>query len=214
MTPPDPTDPTDPVVASVAAYTAHVDDYIATHGPKMVDPVQRFASSLPVPARILDAGCGPGRDLARFTAYGHHAHGVDLNAAFVARANASAPTTQGDLRDIGTLFPAGTFDGIWACASLVHLTGPETEGVLRQFARLLRPGGRLYACVKAVGVTGWLDEPDGRRWYTVWEPAAFVAAIAGAGFVVDRVDHGPFTEVWATSTLARTSGVGNSGIRN
>jgi SAM-dependent methyltransferase len=214
MTPPDPTDLPDPVVASVAAYTDHVDDYAVTHGPKMADPVQRFASSLPVPARILDAGCGPGRDLARFTAYGHRPHGVDLNAAFVARANASAPTTQGDLRDIGSLFPAGTFDGIWACASLVHLSETETEDVLRQFARLLRPAGRLYACVKAAGDTGWLDEPDGRRWYTVWDPAAFVAAVTGAGFVVDRVDRGPFTEVWATSALAKISGMRNSGERN
>jgi SAM-dependent methyltransferase len=194
-------DGTDPVLASVAAYTDHVDDYVATHGPKMVDPVQRFASWLPVPARILDAGCGPGRDLARFTAYGHRAHGVDLNPAFVARANASAPTTQADLRDIGSLFAPDTFDGIWACASLVHLTGSESEGVLRQFALLLHPGGRLYACVKAVGTTGWLDEPDGRRWYTVWEPDAFVAAVARAGFEIDQVDRGPFVEVWASSLL-------------
>jgi SAM-dependent methyltransferase len=186
------------VLASVAAYTDHAGDYAATHAPKMLDRAQRFASSLAVPAHILDAGCGPGRDLARFAAHGHHVQGIDLNPAFVAAARAHAPTSQCDLRDVGDRFPAGTFDGIWSCASLVHLQEAETVDVLGQFARLLRPEGRLYACLKAVGVTGWLDEADGRRWYTVWEPDAFAAAVADAGFVVDGVERGPFVEVWAT----------------
>ena len=70
--------------------------------------------------------------------------------------------------------------------------------MLGQFARLLRPGGRLYACLKSVDETGWLDEPDGRRWYTVWEPDRFSDAVGDAGFMVDRVERGPFVEVWAT----------------
>jgi SAM-dependent methyltransferase len=147
---------------------------------------------------ILDAGCGPGRDLARFTAHGHNARGVDLNPVFVAMANAHAPTTQCDLREVGSHFPAGTFDGIWACASLVHLREQETVDVLGQFAALLRPGGKLYTCLKSVGRTGWLDEPDGRRWYTVWQADTFAEAIADAGFEVDHVDRGVFAEVWAT----------------
>lgn len=164
----------------------------------MGDRVQRFAASLPVPSLILDAGCGPGRDLARFAAAGHVARGVDLNPDFVAMANAHAPTTLADLRRVGALFPAGTFDGIWASASLVHLPPAEATAVLDQFAVLLRPVGRLYVCVKAEGADGWLDEPDGRRWYTVWEPGEFAATVAAAGFTVDGVDEGLFVEVWAT----------------
>src|SRR3546814_2037025 len=84
----------------------------------MADRVERFAQSLPVPSLILDAGCGPGRDLARFAAHGHVPRGVDLNATFVAMAQAHAPVTRADLRRIGSLYPPGTFDGIWAAASL------------------------------------------------------------------------------------------------
>ncbi|MFE5588418.1 class I SAM-dependent methyltransferase [Kitasatospora sp. NPDC056531] len=188
----------DSAAASVAVYSDHADDYALTHAPKMAGQVERFADSLPVPSLILDAGCGPGRDLARFTARGHSARGVDLNPVFVAMANAHAPTSQGDLRDVGSQFPAGTVDGIWACASLVHLRESETVDVLGQFAGLLRPGGKLYACVRSVGRTGWLDEPDGRRWYTVWDAGAFAVAVADAGFEVDHIGQGPFVEVWAT----------------
>ncbi|MEV4440949.1 class I SAM-dependent methyltransferase [Streptomyces sp. NPDC049577] len=193
--------PFDSAAESVAAYSAHADDYAAHHAPKMADQAERFAGSLPVPSLILDAGCGPGRDLARFTAHGHSARGVDLNPEFVAMANAHAPTSQCDLREVGSRFPAGTFDGIWACSSLVHLRESETVDVLGQFAGLLRPGGKLYACLKSAGRTGWLDEPDGRRWYTVWDAETFADAIAGAGFEVDHVDQGAFVEVWATRSL-------------
>ncbi|MGI5340874.1 hypothetical protein ACQEVS_27470 [Streptomyces sp. CA-181903] len=79
-----------------------------------------------------------------------------------------------------------------------NLDTADVVDVFGQFARLLRSGGRLYACLKADGRTGWLDEPDGRRWYRVWNPDEFAAAVAGAGFTVDGVDPGPYVEVWAT----------------
>jgi SAM-dependent methyltransferase len=188
----------DPVARSVAVYSEHAADYEVTHAPKMSKAVARFAASLPVPSRILDAGCGPGRDLARFVAHGHVARGIDLNPVFVDRANAHAPTVYGDLRDVADQFAPGSFDGIWASASLVHLGESETVDVLAQFARLVRPGGELFACVKCAGETGWLDEPDGRRWYTVWDAARFAAAVAAAGFSIDDVAHDLFVEVWAT----------------
>ena len=122
--------------------------YETTHAPKMLDRATRFASSLPAPSRILDAGCGPGRDLARFIARGHDAYGVDLNADFVSKATKHAPTIMADLREVATHFEAESFDGIWAAASLVHLGEDETGNVLRQFAVLIRPIGKLYVCVK------------------------------------------------------------------
>lgn len=188
----------DPVARSVAVYSDSAHDYAAAHATKMSAAAERFADSLPVPSLILDAGCGPGRDLARFCARGHVARGVDLNPVFVGMANVHAPTSQCDLREVGARFPAGTFDGIWAAASLVHLRAAETVEVLGQFAALLRPGGRLYACVRATGRAGWLDEPDGRRWYTVWDGETFADRVAHAGFEVNHVDRGAFAEVWAT----------------
>ena len=188
----------DPVLVSVAAYSANADAYEERYAPKMWNQVQRFARSLPVPAAILDAGCGPGRDLVRFRALGHVPRGVELNPDFAAKAAAHAPVSCADLRGVGSLFPAESFDGIWACSSLVHLTDLEVADVLCQFAQLLRPGGKLYACVNSVGRTGWLDEEDGRRWYTVWEANAFAQTVSDAGFCVKSVDPGAVVEIWAS----------------
>ncbi|WP_343075335.1 class I SAM-dependent methyltransferase [Actinopolyspora biskrensis] len=57
----------------------------------MLDRVEHFTTALPESSTILDAGCGPGRDLARFTARGDTARGIDLNPEFVSMANARAP---------------------------------------------------------------------------------------------------------------------------
>ncbi len=91
-----------------------------------------------------------------------------------------------------------TFDGIWASASLVHLAEADAVDVLGQFARLVRPAGKLFACVMSEGETGWRDEPDGRRYYTVWEADRFAAAVERAEFTIDEVARGPFVEVRAT----------------
>lgn len=197
---PDDSAATDPVVVSVAAYSAAADSYETIHGPKMADQVGRFAGSLIAPATVLDAGCGPGRDLARFVTLGHHPQGIDLNPTFVAKAGLIAPTIEADLRSVGKHFASESFDGIWACASLVHLAQHEVVDVLGQFARLLRPQGHLYVATKASGTTGWFDELDGRRWYTVWDGNDLTDRITAAGFTVDEVDHGPFVEVWARRT--------------
>jgi SAM-dependent methyltransferase len=186
------------VQTSVAAYTANAREYARIHAARMGNQVARFAASLPVPSLILDAGCGPGRDLARFVSAGHLPRGLDLNHAFVEMAAKVAPTDRADLRDVASLYPERTFDGIWAAASLVHLSRPGTESVLSQFAFVVRPGGKLFACLRSEGDTGWLDEPEGTRWYTVWRPDDFATAIANAGFEIDEVASGVYVEVWAT----------------
>lgn len=191
-------DPSDPVAVSVDVYTASADAYEATYASRYGAIVARFAASLPAGSLVLDAGCGPGRDLARFVAHGHGASGFYLNPAFVAKARRHSPTTLGDLRTIAAHYPAGSFDGVWASASLVHLPAEVTAAVLAQFATLLRPGGRLFVSVRSTGETGWLDEPDGRRWYSVWTADAIAAAVVTAGFAVDDVDPGPYTELWGS----------------
>ena len=195
----------DPVLVSVAAYTAQAADYEAAYAAKYGDIVARFAAGLPVTSRILDAGCGPGRDLARFAAHGHVVRGVELNPAFAALARRHAPTTVCDLREVATHLAGERFDGIWAAASLVHLSAPDVIDVLRQFAMLLRPDGKLFVSVRSSGETGWLDEPDGRRWYTVWPSDVLADTVGAAGFTVDDVRPGPYTELWATRGHVRSA---------
>lgn len=196
----------DPTLASVEAYTAHADAYETAHASRRADIAERFAQSLPAPSFVVDVGCGPGRDLRRFTASGHVVRGVELNAAFAAKARRHAPTVECDLREIGRLFPPGSVDGIWAAASLVHLTQADVRDVLGQFTTLLRPGGRLFVSIRSTGARGWLDEPDGRRWYEVWSAGEIADAVAEAGGAVDEVTPGAYTEVWAHRPIGTRAG--------
>lgn len=188
----------DPVLASVAAYSAKPADYERKYETHLLDRPARFASLLPPAARILDLGCGPGRDLRLFTEAGHTPIGVELNPSFVDMASRHGSVLEVDIRNIQGIFAPLTFEGVWAQASLVHLSVPDTEQLLRVVVDLLVSTGVFYACVPAVGETGWRDEADGRRWYTVWLGDAFPNAVEAAGFQVEDVTMGPYVEVWAS----------------
>ena len=190
----------DPVRTSVAAYSNDPVGYAERYAGHLLDRPARFASSLPQPSRILDLGCGPGRDLALFTEAGHRPVGVEMNPDFVEMARARGEVIHADFRTIAQIFDAESFDGVWAQASLVHLPDHEVLSVLADLRELLNPKGRLFACVPAIGTSGWADESDGRRWYTVWPDDTFLDAIRSAGFTIDDVAYGPYVEVWATAS--------------
>ena len=186
----------DVVTASVSAYSDHVGEYTDYNANQVFDVVHRFAQLLPDGALVLDAGCGPGRDIARFAALGHHPVGVDLNLDFVAAARRHGPVRVADLRDLP--FPDNTFAGVWACASLVHLPTADAERALAELARVARPKAPVCVSVKHAGTTGWADTAHGRRWFRIWEPAEFAAAVTAAGMRVDGIEVGPvFVDVWA-----------------
>jgi SAM-dependent methyltransferase len=190
-----PTD--DPVIISVAAYSANPIAYEEKYATHLLDRPIRFASLLSPGSHILDLGCGPGRDIRIFSEGGHKPIGIELNPEFIEMARRQGDVIQGDIRNISSIFTPSSFDGVWAQASLVHLEKSEIAFVLHDLRDLLTPNGLLYACVPATGETGWLDESDGRRWYTTWPEDSFEEAVKSAGFQVDNITHGPYVEVWA-----------------
>jgi SAM-dependent methyltransferase len=190
----------DPVLASVDAYNNDPTAYANKYVNHLLDRPSRFASLFSSPARILDLGCGPGRDIRIFTELGHQPTGLELNPSFIEMATSHGEVITGDIRDVDSIFSPLTFDGVWAQASLVHLSATETRAVLRSLHSVLTSGGRLYACVPSTGETGWRDETDGRRWYTTWPGDSFSNEVAQAGFTIDEVTHGVFIEVWATKS--------------
>lgn len=97
------------------------------------------------PWRILDFGCGPGRDLRTFSALGHQATGLDGCGEFVemARVDSGCEIWQQDFLALD--LPGGYFDGIFANASLFHVPGQQLASVLRQLHDTLKPGGVLFS---------------------------------------------------------------------
>ncbi len=122
----------------------------------------------PAPARILDLGCGPGRDLRTFTAMGHQAIGLDGCERFVemARAETGCDVWHQDFLQLD--LPASHFDGIFANAVLFHIPSKVLPQTLRQLHHSLKPGGVLFSSnPRGENQEGWNGDRYGA--YYDWE---------------------------------------------
>ncbi|MER1157219.1 class I SAM-dependent methyltransferase, partial [Pseudomonas aeruginosa] len=99
----------------------------------------------PPPYRILDFGCGPGRDLATFRRLGHQPVGLEGTPRFVEMARADSGCEVWQQNFLALRLPAGHFDGIFANASLFHVPGSALPRVLGELFEALRPGGVLFS---------------------------------------------------------------------
>jgi|TARA_R110000851_G_scaffold333475_1_gene513603 SAM-dependent methyltransferase len=131
------------------------------------------------PCRILDFGCGPGRDLVTFKRLGYEPVGLDGTRAFVemARANSGCEVWQQDF--LALSLPDAYFDGVFANASLFHVPRAHLGQVLRQLKDALKPGGVLF-CSNPRGDNqeGWSGERyavyhDYEAWHTLLTEAGF-----------------------------------------
>jgi SAM-dependent methyltransferase len=99
---------------------------------------------LPVGSRVLDLGCGSGIPTTRRLARRFRVTGVDVSAMQVARARDNVPDGRFICADMGSLaFAPGSFDGVSAFYSIIHLPREEHGPVLKAIATWLRPGGLL-----------------------------------------------------------------------
>ena len=113
----------------------------------MSDHRSRFAACLPVGALILDFGCGSGRDTKAFMDLGFKVDAVDGSMELCALASAYT-----GIRVRQMLFKeldvVNVYDGIWACASILHLPRVELADVLGKISIALKKDGVLYASFK------------------------------------------------------------------
>ena len=131
------------------------------------------------PFRLLDFGCGPGRDLKVFRDLGHEAIGLEGAERFVelARNYSGCEVWQQDFLKLN--LPPEFFDGIFANASLFHVPSQELPRVLRDLWASLKTEGVLFSSnPRGENEEGWNDERYGvyynlETWRNVVTAAGF-----------------------------------------
>jgi SAM-dependent methyltransferase len=132
---------------TIADYDRRADDFLAgTRDHDVSQNIQALVSHIQgtPPFTILDFGCGPGRDLRAFTELGHTAIGLDGSARFVEMAREQGYEVL-QQNFLALHLPDGTFDGIFANASLFHVPSQELPRVLSELHAALKPGGVLFS---------------------------------------------------------------------
>lgn len=119
----------------------------------------RFLALMPAGGRILDAGSGSGRDTVAFLNRGYAVDAIDSSVGLAALSSQLTGIETRVLR-FQELDVIEQYDGIWACASLLHVPPDELPDVLYRFGRALKLGGMLYASFKHG--SGERLSPDGR----------------------------------------------------
>lgn len=99
--------------------------------------------------KILDIGCGSGRDAEYFVSKGLDVTGIDLSNRFIEISQAKVPKAKFikmDMRNIN--FPVNSFDGIWSMGSILHIPKLEVKDTIIKFREVLKTNGIIYISVK------------------------------------------------------------------
>ena len=178
----------DTVAAEYAAEAAAMPEWVATE-------IDAFVTELGGSGRVLEIGSGGGRDALELEKRGISVRRTDISKGFVELLRESG--FEADLLDplIDDLAdpqrPGTPYDGVWACACLIHVVREDFGTVLRRLAEATRTGGRLHASVREGdgedASTHGNDAAPRHYVETYWREAALRSALTGAGWIVSDV---------------------------
>jgi SAM-dependent methyltransferase len=147
---------------SIDYYDKNAEKYINdTMGVSMEELLKRFSIYLPNNGLVLDLGCGSGRDSLWFIEQGYEVVATDGSKELVehCRKFLEDRVIHATYEDFESEL---TFDGIWACASLLHIKLEDLPGMIIKYANYLKQKGVFFMSFKA----GEVDYEKDGRWFT------------------------------------------------
>ena len=137
--------------------------WLGTRDHDVSQNIEAFLQALPKDKAldILDLGCGPGRDISTFKSLGHRPIGLDGSKAFCQMAHQHSGCLTLHQQFLTLELEEGSFDGIFANASLFHIPSQELPRVLGELHRALRTGGILFSSNPRGNSEGWQGERYG-----------------------------------------------------
>ncbi len=157
------------------------------------EEAQKFIARLPRGAKIIDIGCGPGRDAKVFSSFGFEVTGVDFSAKMIELARQNASCCSFHVMDIEKLaFASESFHGVWANCALLHVPKQNIPSVLDKMRIILKSKGVLYLSVKQSHIDesfGADDRYGGlEKYWSFYEPGELVELLSKAKFQVVDVE--------------------------
>ncbi len=150
--------------------------------------VQQFIPYL-TGKKLLDAGCGTGHNIGRFLAKGFEVDGLDFSAESIAIAKSRFPRARFFEADLlNTHLPSNSYDGIFACASLLHIKKADVPRALLEFKRLLKQNGKLFISVKEGKGERIIQKKDRKRFFNFFQTDELKKMIEAGGFQILRLE--------------------------
>ncbi len=142
----------------------------------------KFMALIPKGGYILDFGCGAGRDTKFFLSKGYNVEAIDGSPKLC---ELTSEYTGIKVKNMffQDLVEHEKYDGIWACASILHLPKDELKEVVKKMIEALKPGGYIYSGFKYGDFEG--VKSSGRYFTNFTEETfkAFISDISGIELV-------------------------------
>lgn len=188
------------------SYDAVTDEYVRRisdelrHKPLDRQLLDRFAEATRDRGLVADMGCGPGHVARYLKARGVNVVGYDLSPKMVEAARVLNPGIAFHLADMTALdHTDGSWAGIIAFYSLIHVPRPEIPSALREFRRVLQPGGLLLLAFhigdETLHLDDWWDQKVNIDFF-FFQPAEMARELRTAGFEIEEIiEREPYPEV-------------------
>ena len=184
--------PSDYRASTAAYYDAHAAEFCAnTMSVDMSQLYRPFLREIKQGGRILDAGCGSGRDSLAFIQMGYQVVSIDASTEMVAASSKLTGQTA-LLMTFDEISFEREFDGIWACASLVHVSRQDLSAVLNRLTLALKPSGFCYMSFKY----GDSERIEGGRFFNDLNESLFHGVLSSHREL-------ELVELWKTDDLRR-----------
>ncbi|MCO7543261.1 class I SAM-dependent methyltransferase [Stutzerimonas nitrititolerans] len=183
--------------ATIQYYDDHANDYeSSTADIILTEPWDTFTSHIKPNGKILDVGCGGGRDILHFQKLGFTVEAIEPTPrlASIARKKTNAKILEISIQE---LTADRQFDGVWACASLLHIPTLEIKEAIQKLSNATKADGYIYISLKE-GL-GEVRKSDGRLFSSFTQ--------SQVSDIIKDIHALEIVKTWVTEDAAHRSGV-------
>jgi 2-polyprenyl-3-methyl-5-hydroxy-6-metoxy-1,4-benzoquinol methylase len=175
------------MAATTDYYDQNAQEFVSgTLDVDMSELYARFLSHVPAERHIMDAGCGSGRDTKFFLDQGYQVTAFDGSKEMVSCASKLTGLAVQYLK-FDEIYCQQAFDGIWACASVLHVAKTEMAVTINKLSNALKEQGVLYLSYKYGDSE---EERDGRHFSNYTEDSFTL--------LIDKCTSLQVVEMWTT----------------